>query len=318
MTARRTLVLALIALALTAAAPGLFGHAWSWLLHRRPAVRHIPDQVRVYFPTEKVVRTLDLEEYVRGVVAAEMPATFADEALKAQMVVARTYTVRRLLGQSAHCTLNPKADVCADPTVDQAYISRGQYRAHHGWWASVRFWRRLEAATAQTDGLIVVYNGKPIEALYHSDSVGATESALAFAGKDIPYLRSVKEPYGANAPRAHAVTVVSLSQVANSFKQAPQSVKGNVRILTWTPGGRAAAVQVGTAVVTAREFRRRLGLNSTDFTLEQDGGALMIHSRGFGHGVGMSQYGANDMARTGADFRRIIAHYYTRVAIQPL
>lgn len=307
---------------------------WPWLLlvlaltalsfllgSNRTRAQKPPDRVvRVYFPDQKRTVAMPLEEYLVGVVAAEMPGSFHDEALKAQVVVARTYTVRRLQRQdgTAGCPLAQEADICASPEAGQAYIDEAQYQRSHGWLAAKTYWRRLRAAVNATRDLIITYQGHPIDALYHSDSIGSTASAREYFGADVPYLQAVTEPYGMSAPRAKATLTMPLARVAAAFGQSPAELAEGVTVLERTASGRVASMRVGDRVVSGREFRERLGLNSTDFTDTVHGDALVVTTLGYGHGVGMSQYGANEMAAAGADFRAIIRHYYAGVQVEPL
>ena len=276
--------------------------------------------IRVYFPARNETVAMPLEEYLVGVLAAEMPNSFHDEALKAQGVVARTYAVRRMQrpGGKGGCPLAPQADVCASPTTGQAYVDQATYCERHGWLAAQAYWRRLRAVLAETRGLIITYQGQPIDALYDSDSIAFTASAQDYFGRDVPYLRAVSEPYGATSPRAEATLLLPLTRIAQVFGQSRAALSQGIPVLARTPTGRVASMQVGKTVVSGREFRERLGLNSTDFTGRMQGDALLVTTRGFGHGVGMSQYGANEMAAAGADFRAIIHHYYSGVSLDPV
>lgn len=274
--------------------------------------------VRVYFPDRRQTVSMPLEEYLAGVLAAEMPDTFQMEALKAQAVVARTYTVRRLQQGQGGCSLAPRADICATPQAGQAYIDQATYRQRYGWLTASRRWRRLQDAVSATRGQIITFQGQPIDALYHSDSIGSTASAQEYFGGDVPYLRAVAEPYGVTAPKAEATLLLPLARIAAAFGESPTALVRGVPVLARTPTGRVATMQVGDLVVSGREFREKLGLNSTDFTERREGDALLVTTRGYGHGVGMSQYGANEMAAAGADYRAIIHHYYAGVSVESM
>ena len=294
------------------------------------------DQItlKVYMPGPKVVQEMPLAEYLVGVVAAEMPPDFAMEALKAQFVVARTYAVRRMHRfagpERGGCPLNPAADVCADPQTGQAYLSRADAEARWGKATTDVYWRRLEQAEAATAGLLVFYHGDLIDPLYHSVSGKMTEDAADYFGQSLPYLKPVDDHWGQEAPERVLVETKSftLDAVATALAttgkavsvaaltSAAQGGKAPVRVVAPTATGRVKTVSVAGVTVTGREFREKLGLRSTDFTVTVQDGKIVVTTYGYGHGVGMSQYGADGMAKEGKDFRQILTHYYTGVEIR--
>jgi stage II sporulation protein D len=310
------------------------------LYHGRPAGPLVDpsDQwpVTVYFPTTKEIRTLPLGEYLTGVVAAEVLPTFAQEAVKAQFVAARTYTLRRMRrfappGQQG-CPLNPQAEICADASVSQAYKTKAQLVEQMGAAGAAAWWQRLKAARQETAGLVLRYQGALIDPLYHAVSGRLTEDAAAYYGTAYPYLKPVDDSWGAAAPRLYEERHFTVAELTRLLGQAV-SVGGSstratrctasgeverlaeggpspVQIQTCTASGRVGAVQVASQTLSGREFRERLGLRSTDFQLAFQEGQLYVRTRGWGHGLGMSQWGANGMAQAGKKFREILAHYY--------
>lgn len=282
--------------------------------------------VRVFQKESNKVFTLPLEEYVAGVVAAEMPASFAPEALKAQAVVARTYAVARMrLFGGQGCKGHPEADVCGDPADGQAWVSQEALRRR---WGELRYsanWRKVRAAVTQTRGVIVVYANRPIDAVFHAASGGRTEDAERVWGQAVPYLRSVASP-GERAARYEGARVtftladlaartgVPLSEIETLKRQG----KPAMAILERTPSGRVDRLRIGREVFTGKDVRKALGLNSTLFSLRVSGNLLEVNTKGYGHGVGMSQYGADALARQGMDFRGIVRHYYRGVQLRPL
>lgn len=281
--------------------------------------------VRVYFPdTDKTVE-IPLGEYLIGVVAAEMPPEFETEALKAQFVAARTYTVRRMqaFGFSGGCSLNPRADICASVQAGQAYLDEAGMRDRYGMFGAYRYRDRLRQAEEATSGLIITHSGAPIEALYHSASGRMTEDAGEYFGRAYPYLKPVSDRWAQDAPRYEVMASFTLQALAQRLgadfaapvMQAVGAGKLPVEITAKTASGRVKTVQVGPNNMSGREFRERLGLRSTDFTVALKGNTVEITTRGYGHGVGMSQYGANALAKEGKDWREIIAHYYTGVRV---
>ncbi|MBX6378824.1 MAG: stage II sporulation protein D [Clostridia bacterium] len=263
--------------------------------------------------------TLPLEEYVKGVVAAEMPASFHMEALKAQAVVARTYALRRLRANGGQgCTLDPAADVCAGPEQGQAWLPAAEARRRWGLWNFLRSWRRISAAVEATRGLVVLYGGELIDAVYHSASGGVTEDAAYVWGREVPYLRSVASPF--EPPNAYSLrrTLVTWDDLAAALDLPVETLYRReasglpvVQVLERSPSGRALRVRVVDRTLAGAELRRRLNLASTLLTSRDLPAGVEFTTRGYGHGVGLSQYGSEGMARRGADFRAIIRHYYT-------
>lgn len=275
-----------------------------------------PLVVKVYFPETRQIQSLPLPDYLKGVVAAEMPQEFEMEALKAQMVVARTYTVRRMQhftgpGRGG-CILNPAADVCADHNTSQAYISRDQFARDKGEAATSALWKRLDLAEQQTQGLVLRYQGELVDPLYHSVSGRMTEDAGEYFSHQSPYLKPVSDIWGAYAPKlveSQRFKADGLARVLG-VKEKPL-----VQVLAKTATGRVKTVKVGEKTFSGREFRERLDLRSADFTVASHNGDIVVTTHGYGHGVGMSQYGANGMAKQGKTYRDILTHYYTGVQI---
>lgn len=252
------------------------------------------------FVDGKVV-SMWLEEYVVGVVYAEMPASFEMEALKAQAVAARTYTLRRKGTKTKHSDF----DVCADSSCCQAFRipddSAGEI-------ASVN---KIRQAVADTEGEVLLYCGELIEATYFSCSGGLTEEAVAVWGEDIPYLQSVKSP-GEEGSKHYVETVYFTinefeEKTGVSLTEAPNSWFTNI---TRTNGGGVDTVTICGKVFAGKELRNLLALKSTAFSIAAIGDSVVISTKGFGHRVGMSQYGADAMAVSGSNYKDILSHYY--------
>lgn len=287
--------------------------------------------IKVYFPDTRQIQEMPLGEYLKGVVAAEMPSAFHPEALKAQFVAARTFAVRRMrvFQGKGGCSLNTEADVCADPKTGQAYITQAELVARDGISTkqAADFWNQLEKLERDTEDMVLLYNGALIDPLFHSVSGTVTEDAASYFGQDLPYLRSVDDHWGKDAPKLHSTTVlqpmdmvaklsvngtnVALPALASSVKagQVP------VQILSKTQSGRVGTVKIAGVTLTGREVRERLNLNSTNFTVSVRNGQIVIETTGNGHGVGMSQWGANGMAKEGKGFKEILNHYYQGTTI---
>lgn len=250
------------------------------------------------------LQQMDMDEYLTGVVLAEMPASFDIEAQKAQAVVARTYALRR-------STVAPKHEgnaVCTEASCCQGYISALRYAESGGDDAGIA---QIRSAVTQTSGQVLTYGAQLIEATYFSCSGGMTEDAVAVWGTDIPYLQSTASPGEENA--AHFADSVFFS--ANEFASClgtslwgtPDSWLGAV---TYTDGGGVDTIEIGGKTYGGTQLRSLLGLRSTAFTMTATGDGILVETRGYGHRVGMSQYGAEAMAVAGSGYEEILKHYY--------
>ena len=265
--------------------------------------------LRVLLPDGEI-ETMALEDYVRGVLAAEMPADFPLEALKAQAVAARTYAL--------YCAEGHKhggADVCTRFSCCQAWQDEQTLREQ--WGADYeRCADRLRSAAAETEGQILTWEGAPVFAAFHSSSAGATEDC-GEVWNPRPYLVSVPTPETAetvpgflSSLRCGALdfrdTVLSARPEAD-FSGAEESWLGELRR---DGSGRVASMVIGGTEIRGTELRSLFSLRSTAFTLDYKEGEFVFTVAGFGHGVGMSQYGARIMAEEGSDYKTILAHYY--------
>lgn len=278
-------------------------------------------EVRLYLVEEKRTITLELEEYIKGVVAAEMLANFHPEALKAQAVAARTMTVRRLkrFGGSGYPGV-PGADLSNDVNDSQAWLSKKQLIAKWGLWAYQRNWKKISEAVESTAGLVIVYEGRPIDALYHSTSGPRTANAEEVWSALVPYLKSVPCSFCHHSPRYQQEKAFSSTEFLSALGLSGLLATGDLslRILDRTASGRVKTVQIGTYQYTATEIRSRLGLASTNFTVHLRDGKLIFATIGYGHGVGLCQYGADGMAKEGWTFLEILQHFYQAVEIRKL
>lgn len=279
--------------------------------------------LRVYFPDEDHTRTMPLEDYVAGVVSAEMPAAFHLEALKVQAVLARTYAVRRMrhLGGTG-CAERPDADVCATPDVHQAWASDETLQTRWGE-DYARYRQRVLGAVEATFGEILTWRGVTADPVYHSTSGGHTADAAEVWGEPVPYLRGVPSPGEEGAPRYAATVRMSAAEVerrlglgSGTLERLLAQGQQPIRVLQAAPHGRAMVVQAAGKTWRGVDFRAALGLNSAWFVVRVDGTDLVFETRGFGHGVGLSQYGAQAMAEAGSDYRAILAHYFRGTAIE--
>ena len=268
----------------------------------------------MYIPVvdEGDVIILELEDYIRGVVLAEMPASFEMDALKAQAVAARTYTMRRLQLRDKH----PQGAVCTDSGCCQAYLSDEAYLAERGTKADLA---KISQAVAATEGEVLTYGGELIEATYFACSGGRTEDAVAVWGQDLPYLQAVDSPGEAEAEKYERETFLSAEEFQNrlgrTLKGGPDSWLGAVER---TDGGGVRTMVIGGITYSGTRLRKLLGLNSTAFTMTADEKGITICTKGWGHRVGMSQYGADAMAGSGSDYLQILGHYYQGTTIDKL
>lgn len=258
-----------------------------------------------------------LSEYLWGVVAAEMPASFEPEALRAQAVCARTYTVWMMTQGSKHAP----ADICTDSSCCQAYTTQDAASARWGSLA-VAYTEKISAAVADTDGTIAAYDGMPIQALFFSSSAGATEDASAVWGNALPYLASVPSPEGEEVPNYHSTVTLSPEDARARITAAyPEAVLSDSPAEwfsppTYTATGRVAELTVGGITLSGGAARSLFSLRSSYFRVDASDEAVTFSVTGYGHGVGLSQYGANAMARAGSGWQDILTHYYTGITLQ--
>lgn len=249
------------------------------------------------------VFSLPMEEYVCSVVLGEMPAEFESEALKAQAVVARTYAYKSQLTAK-----HVDADVCTDPGCCQAYRSLDAFAAND---ASSALLQKVKDAVSETERQVLVYNSQLIDATYYSCSGGRTEDAVAVWGTDVPYLQAVDSPGEEMA--AHYTDTVSFS-VSEFVEALDAELSGNpenwLGEVTYTNGGGVATMMIGGKMYSGLELRNLLALRSTAFVMTAVGDTIIITTKGFGHRVGMSQYGAEAMAVRGSKYEDILSHYY--------
>lgn len=264
------------------------------------------------------IEELGLDQYLYGVVSSEMPANFEEEALKAQAVVARTYTIYKITNGSKH----ENANICDDSKCCQAWISKEA--RFEKWNKSEREnnWSKIVNAVDSTKGKIITYDGKPINAFFHSNSGGKTEIASSvWGGKDEPYLQAVETSGEGNYTQYSSEVILTKSEFVDKIKQYHSnfeidfSNENQIEILEYTEGQRIKTIKLGNLELTGTEIRNIFGLKSAKFEISVDGENVKFKVIGYGHGVGMSQTGADSMAKEGKNYEEIIKHYYTGVEI---
>jgi len=283
-------------------------------------------KVKMFDVKNNKVKELDLEDYVAGVVSAEMPVSFNIEALKAQAIAARTFVIANMisLGGSG-CNKHQGVDVCSDVHC-QAWISKEERLKLWDANSALENWNKIMEAVESTKGLVITYNGEIAKHIkYHSTSGGKTEDSRYVFGYQEPYLVSVESPYEEVAPNYITTVVMSKKEFIRRMKELSPNINlsesklaTQIKILEWTEGGRVNRIKIGDKEFTGIDIRWAMGLKSAAFTIKIDTKNVTFTVKGYGHGVGMSQWGANEMGKRGYSYEDIIKHYYRGVEIQKI
>lgn len=277
------------------------------------------DAVLQVFDGEKIV-PMTMAEYLPGVVRGEMPADFEPEALKAQAVAERTFIYYHMDGgrKAAH----PDADVCMDYHCCNAWVSQEQAKKNWGDYYE-EYERKIQQSVEETDGQVMLYDGSPILAAFHSSSAGVTAASGDAWVSDLPYLKSVESPEnGDTVPNYYSVNAFSAAEFKEKILAAEPSavLEGSAEEWVKDPvqngSGRVESVCIGGIRMRGTQVRSALGLRSACFTAECSAEEIVFRVTGFGHGVGMSQYGANSMAKEGKTWQEILHWYYQGVDIE--
>ncbi len=274
--------------------------------------------------TQGECREINLQEYLTGVLAAEMSAGFPEEALKAQAVAARTYTLYKLNlyqeGQSPE--EHQGADLCDNPGHCEAFADLA-VQAADLWGDSAEIYQqRLLAAVEATDGIILVYEEEPIAAVFCAAAGPKTERAVDVWGSDLPYLNSVDSPGGEECSQYYGEVTIAQSEFVKTLQSRWPETDFSGQPTAWfrdshrTEAGSVIDVLVGGVRLKGSEVRQALGLNSANFKVKVEGENLIFTTTGYGHGVGMSQYGARYFALDGHTYDQILYHYYPGTQLQ--
>lgn len=256
------------------------------------------------------VKQMELDEYVLGVLLGEMPAEFEFEALKAQAVASRTYTMRKVQKQNKH----KDAHICTDSSCCQAFVALEDYLNHRGSEADLG---KIRRAVTETSGQVLTYNGNLIEATYFSCSGGKTEDAVDVWGADVPYLQSVPSPGEESAAKYSQEQIYTRTQFLMKLGLADSTVLTEQSMLfTYTAGGGVDKLSIDGKSFSGIQLRSLLSLPSTAFSIDISGDNITVITKGNGHRVGMSQYGADAMAVTGSKYDEILAYYYPGTELQ--
>ena len=275
--------------------------------------KEVAVEVAVYRTASKEIQKQPLESYLIGVVAAEMPADFEKEALKAQALTARTYIVNQLI-QNNRTGLPDDADV-SDSEMHQVYKNDKELKVL---WGSDYSWKikKITEAVQETSGQILTYEGDPITATFFSTSNGYTENSEDYWKSSYPYLKSVSSPWDTNSPKFYSKVAMTVAEFEQKLGVNVSNSSQIGTIIERTSGKRVGVVEIGGKKLTGKQIREKLNLMSSDFDWERQGNQITITTKGYGHGVGMSQYGANGMAQEGKNYEEIVKYYYKGVAIQ--
>ena len=252
----------------------------------------------------------ELEEYIVGVVSAEMPASFPEEALKAQAVAARTYQVRKMQEVGSEKVLYD---------VGQAYCSVEDQKKKWGE-NYIQHANKIRKAVKETQGEIIVYEGEPILAAFHAQSAGKTEASENVWTRPLPYLKSVDSERDKEAPNNQVTCSISAKNVWKKISRYGElnqnDAKLTFNIKERSEAGYIQKIEVGGLTLTGKEVREALGLRSANFEVEREGDNFIFVTHGYGHGAGMSQYGASFLAEEGMEYREILCHYYQGISFQ--
>jgi len=267
------------------------------------------------------VEEVPIDTYLYSVVSAEMPADFEIEALKAQAVVARTYTIYKIKNKK-----HDNSDICDDSTCCQAWISKEDRLAR--WEESKREsnWQKIQQCVNDTKGKIITYNNEPINAFFHSNSGGKTEIPVNVwgGGTDLEYLQSVETAGEEGYSQYASEVVLSREELINKLKTKYNDIQidfnnnEDIKITEYTDSNRVKTIKFGNHEISGVETRTLLGLRSTNFEIIKENETIKFTVKGYGHGVGMSQTGSDSMAKEGKTYEDIIHHFYTNVEIKDI
>lgn len=277
------------------------------------------DEIKFKNMTNNIIRVKDeqgniteipFEEYIKGVVAGEMPATFEEEALKAQAVASRSYAMYQMEGSK-----DKDYDVL-DTTTNQVYLTDEELK--NNWKEEYpEKINKIKKAVAETKGEYLTYDGKVINAMFFSTSTGQTENSEDVFVTALPYLRSVASTWDEKSPVYTDTATISLQDFYNKLS-LPYNETLTVEITSQTATGRIKTLKINGTEFNGRDFASKLSLRSNCFTISQNEQNITITTKGFGHGVGMSQYGANGMAKEGYNYKKILEHYYSNTKIEKI
>lgn len=275
--------------------------------------------VKVLHTKTNNIEEINLDEYLYGVVSAEMPASFEKEALKAQSIVARTYTIYKIIHNGGK---HETADICDNSNCCQAWISKEDRLSK---WEEIERegnWNKIVQAVNETKGKIITYNGEPINAFFHSNSGGSTETPInVWGGSGYPYLQTVETSGEDSYTQYKSEVTISKEELVNKMKEKYEDFSINfeeinaIQILEYTEAKRVKTIKIGNKNLSGVEVRTIFTLKSANFTVNIEDNNIKFSVIGYGHGVGMSQTGADSLAKQGKSCEEIIMHFYTGVNV---
>ncbi len=281
-------------------------------------------KVRIYRKSLDTVEEIELEEYIMGVVSSEMPANFQVEAIKAQAVAARTFYLNKK-NNSCKEALEHGADIC--DTVDcQVYMNKQERMALWDKEKADDYWKKIRNAVLETKGQVLTYKGELVKyPQYFAVSHGKTEDAVDVLSLEVPYLKSVHSEGEEIAPKYKSSIDIDIDTFVKKINEKyvtanmkKKSIENQIKIESYTVSGSVDTIKLGDIEIKGTDFRKIFNLNSSCFTLNIRNDIVSIVCTGYGHGLGMSQWGANYMAKDGKDYIYILKHYYTGVEIETL
>ncbi len=281
-------------------------------------------KVKLYRKSENKVVDIDLEEYIMGVVASEVPASFNEEALKAQAVAARTFYMNRR-NNPCKDSKNNGAEVC-DTTNCQVYMSKEERMASWSKSEAQSNWDKIQKAVLDTKGQVLTYDDEVLEyPQYFAISSGRTEDAKDVLSIDVPYLKSEESKGEEIAPKFKTTIKVPINEFVDKINKKytnsninRSNITSLVKIESYTEAGSVKEIKIGNNTIKGTEFRELFNLNSTNFKVSFDKDIVTINCTGYGHDLGMSQWGANVMGKNGSTYEDILKHYYNGVKIQEI
>lgn len=281
------------------------------------------NEIKVLITSTGEIKQMHLDEYLKGVVASEMPASYEQEALKAQAVVARSYTLNKIennLGKNI--SEHNGADICDNVNHCQAWITKEDRLARWEEKDRQAYWDKICLAVDSTKGEIITYDGKVINAFFHSNSGGKTESPVEVWGGSIPYLQTVETSgedaytqYSSKLEISKENFISKMKEKYSQFEIDFSNINEAIKVEKYTEGGRVKSVKIGNVSLSGVDVRKIFNLKSANFDVKIEENKIIFDVRGYGHGVGMSQTGANTLAKEGKSYQDIINHFYKDIKI---
>ena len=274
-------------------------------------------KIRLLHTKTNEVEEVNLDDYLVHVVSAEMPVDYEEEALKAQAVVARTYTIYKIIHSGKH----ENSDICDSSLCCQAWISKEDRFSKWGDNAEEK-WNKIQKAVIDTKGKIITYNGEPINAFFHSNSGGTTEIPFnVWGGSGYPYLQVVETSGEDEYSQGSSEVDITKAELEEKMRAAHSDFQINwdeenaISILEYNESNRVKTIKIGNVNISGVEARSIFGLKSANFSVEISESNIKFSVKGYGHGVGLSQTGSNTLAKEGKNFEEIIKHFYIGVEI---